>query len=45
MWKWDSGDYAVRFMDKVVAWFRLHNLVEQHVQDAVNQETKRKSKR
>jgi hypothetical protein len=44
MWRWESGKYPPEFMSKVVAWYRLHNMVEQHVQDAVNKASSRKGK-
>jgi hypothetical protein len=45
MWEWDSGKYPPHFVDKVVAWHRLHGVVEAHVQDAMNKETERKSRK
>ncbi len=32
--RWDTGGYAPVFMGKVLAWWRLHKLVELHSADA-----------
>lgn len=34
LWEWEQGNYTSRFQAKVIAWFRLHNLVQAHTQDA-----------
>ena len=34
VWEWESGKYPNWFMARVVAWYRLHKLVEAHSQDA-----------
>lgn len=34
MWKWESGLYPTDFMARCIAWYRLHNLVQAHSQDA-----------
>lgn len=33
--KWENGLYAVDFKCRVLAWHRLHNLVQLHTADAI----------
>lgn len=40
MAKWDSGAYPVELKNRVVAWYRAHNLVALHTQDAVRPKQK-----
>jgi len=32
--RWEEGSYAPRFKARVIAWHRLHGLVEGHIEDA-----------
>jgi hypothetical protein len=41
--KWIYGDYETAFKNYIIAWFRLHRLVEAHSNDAQTKEMKRKS--
>lgn len=43
--RWAQWDYERAFMVKVIAWYRLHNLVEAHIQDAVYRKQKLEAKR
>lgn len=45
LYDWDSGKYPVWFMAKVLAWHKLHNLVEAHTQAAVNAKAKADAKK
>jgi hypothetical protein len=40
--RWATGDYPIPFMAKIVAWYRLHNLIEIHKADAVNRKQRKK---
>lgn len=41
---WESGGYPPSLMAKVVAWHRLHTLVQSHKDDAVSKEIKRRNR-
>jgi len=43
--KWFGGEYDLRFMAKVIAWWQLRRLISSHTSDAEAQELKAKSKR
>ena len=43
--RWENGEYENSFKAYVIAWHRLHNMVDTHVQDAAMTESKRRSKR
>ena len=45
MWLWESGEYPVRFKERVIAWYNLHTLVNTHAQDAAVNAAKKSSKR
>jgi len=34
MWQWDQNVYPPGFKARVVAWWRLHKLIQLHSQDA-----------
>lgn len=34
LWLWDNNHYPNQFKAKVLEWWKLHNLVEAHSQDA-----------
>ena len=42
LWRWESGGYPVEFMAKVLAWHRLHNLVQSHTAEAAAARIKRR---
>jgi hypothetical protein len=42
--RWMNGGYSVRLMEKTVGWYRVHNLVALHQQDAVNEKQRRASR-
>lgn len=44
MYKWETGGYPKWFKAKVLAWYRLHNLVKLHTEDAVQAAARHKSK-
>jgi hypothetical protein len=35
LWKWEQNKYPKSFRAKVLAWYKLHNLVALHQQDSV----------
>lgn len=41
---WAQGGYPVKFQEKAVGWYRMHNLVALHQQDAVNEKQRRARK-
>jgi len=45
LWKWDNNEYPIKFKTRVMAFWKLHNLVELHTQDEVNRQVKKKSKK
>lgn len=45
LWKWENGEYNQKFMTKVMAFWKLHNLIGTHTQDAINKESEKQSKR
>ena len=45
LWDWEDGAYPNWFKAKVLAWYKLHNLVEAHTQAVVNAKSKSKSKK
>lgn len=36
LWQWENGGYDTKFMARVIAWYKLHNLVEAHAKDAAS---------
>ena len=44
LWAWEQGEYPVRFMERVIAWWNLSNLVKTHGQDAVQRASNRKGR-
>jgi hypothetical protein len=34
LWQWETGVYPIQFKARVVAFWRLHNLVRNHTEDA-----------
>jgi hypothetical protein len=44
MWNWDNGIYPSEFKAKVVAWWILHNVIENHKADAMDRAMRRKSR-
>lgn len=42
MWKWEMDKYPVQFKGKVLAWYRMHRLVELNVADAIAKKAKEK---
>lgn len=45
LYMWETGQYPQWFMARVIAWHKLHILVEAHTQDAINADMKRKAKK
>jgi len=45
LWRWEQGLYPRWFMAKVVAFYRLSNLVEAHKSQAVVAKQKREAKK
>ena len=45
LWDWVNHRYPIPFKAQVIAWRRMHNLVELHTQDAINREMQRQAKR
>lgn len=45
MWKWESGVYPVRFKERVIAWYNLHNQVELGQGDAVARAAEKAAKK
>jgi hypothetical protein len=35
LWQWENGGYPIAFKCRVMAWHRLHSLVQLHTADAV----------
>ena len=40
IWDWENGGFPNWFKAKVLAWYKLHSLVEAHTQAAVNAKSK-----
>lgn len=34
LWAWDQGRYPPAFKARILAWWKLHKLIEIHAQDA-----------
>lgn len=45
LWKWENDVYPRKFKARVIAFHRLHGLVELHTQDAVAQKSRKKGGR
>ena len=46
LWEWDYGEkYSMHFRAKVIAWHRLHTLIEVHTEQAVQRASKRRAGR
>ena len=45
LWNWDNGRYSVKFMAKVIAWYKLHNLVKVHSDDAASIQSEREARK
>lgn len=45
LWDWEQGVFPTWFKAKVLAWYKLHNLVEAHTQAAVNAKAKADAKK
>jgi hypothetical protein len=43
--KWEENEYSNRLKGYVIAWYRVHNMIESHVQDASIDRAKRDAKR
>lgn len=43
--KWESGEYPIWFMARVIAWYRGHRQVSNHVDDAVAKAQEAKAKK
>ena len=43
--KWEDNEYTSRLKGYVIAWYRVHNMIESHVQDAGIDRAKRDAKR
>lgn len=43
--KWFGGEYGLRFMAKVVAWWQLRKLIAAHTSDAESASIKAKSRK
>jgi hypothetical protein len=42
LWEWENNEYPRWFKARVIAWHRLHGLIELHTQDAVARKSRRK---
>lgn len=42
LYKWDNGEYPVKFQAKVIAWKRLHDLVHVHREVAAQEKAGKK---
>lgn len=43
LWKWENCEYSDSFKIRVVAWYQMHNVVSQHIEDARQEDYKRQS--
>lgn len=43
--KWHRNEYDRQLMAKVIAWYRLHHLVEAHSQDKAIEDQKREARK
>lgn len=43
--RWEEGNYPPHFMAKTIAWYRNHNALKQHMEDAVARVMKQRAKR
>ena len=44
LYEWEIGKYPRWFKTRVLAWHKLHQLVDMHKQDALSKDMERKSK-
>jgi len=45
LWDWEHGGYTKYFKVKVLAWYKLHSLVEAHTKAAVNKKARADAKK
>ena len=45
LWDWENNKYPVPFKAKVIAWHKLHRLIEIHQEDAVSKKMEAESKK
>lgn len=45
LWKWEQGLYPRSFVARVLAWYKLHNLVKLHSEVEAAKAAKKKAKR
>ena len=45
LWKWEQGLYPRSFVARVIAWYRLHNLVELHSEVEAARAAKKKARK
>ena len=43
LWKWTNGEYPGWFCAKVIGWYQMNAVIEQHTQDASITQGKRNS--
>jgi len=45
LYDWERGLYSNKFKARVIAFYKYHNLVKIHSEDAVNRQTEREMKK
>ena len=45
LWKWYMNYYNNKFKAKIIAWYKYHNLVKAHAEDAASLQAERNAKR